>query len=360
MKIRSHNLDQFAPFTLIKDLAFKTASSNLSEQFYNNTITATLTAGATQTNTTGVFNTPNFPAYITQINTKVFINNELIVPDNYLVPIDDITIQIVAKGSTDNLFGNNEISVYTLNDLATNNDKFIGFIFAPIDNFQYTITHKNSANWITGQSIRVEVTFSGPQIPIATYSLIQNIYKNISEIEVPYNQIYSEGTVFIPAGMGIGSSAFNFTIENTLDAAATETSTDTTENTVGFPLFVTQITNKLMVDDTYTPYSNPALDNISIQITDVAGSNSLFANTPISIYALQELALNNDSFNGLLLLPQKGIKYTLNHKPSNWIAGETLTVQTIYSGLQVIPVSIEKYEKLLLDFQNTFMNKNNY
>jgi hypothetical protein len=357
MKIRSHNLDQFAPFTLIKDLAFKTASSNLSEQFYNNTITASLTAGATQSNITGVFNTPNFPAYITQINTKVYVNNELIVPDNYTVPIDDISIQIIAKGSTDNLFGNKEISVYTLNDLATNNDKFIGFIFAPIDNFQYTVTHKNPANWTTGQTIRVDISFSGVQIPIATYQLIQTIYKNISEIQVPYDQMYSPNTVFIPAGMGIGSSIFNFTIENLLTATSSTSSSDTTENTVGFPLFVTQITNNLRVNNTYTPYTSPTLDSLAIQITDVAGSNSFFANTPISIYALQELGLNNDSFNGLLLLPNKGLKYTLTHSPSNWTT-QQLAVQTIYSGLQVIPVSVQKYESLLLEFQNTFMNKN--
>lgn len=359
MKIRSHNLDQFAPFTLIKDLAFKTASSNLSEQFYNNTISKTLTAGATQTNVTDVFNTPNFPAYITQINTKVYVDNELIVPDNYLVPIDDITIQITAKGSTDNNFGNNEISVYTLNDLATNNDKFIGFIFAPIDNFQYTITHKNPVNWTAGESIRVDITFSGPQLPIATYQLLQNIYKNISNIQVPYDQIYSEDTVLIPAGMGIGSSIFNFTIENILTATSTTSSNSTVQNTVGFPLFVTQITNNLRVNNTFTPYTSPNLDSLTLQIEDVAGSNSFFANTPISIYALQELALNNDSFNGLLLLPNKGLKYTLTHLSSNWTT-QQLAVQTIYSGLQVVPVSVKKYENLLLEFQNAFMNKNNY
>jgi hypothetical protein len=357
MKIKSHNFDQFAPFSLIKDLVFKSSTSSIAKQFYNYVIPAEFTASSSATNLSDVFDTVEFPVFITQISAKVFVDDVLIVPENTATPIDDITIQISAKGSSDNNFSNPAISVYALNDLCVNNDKFIGFVFDPVDNLSYQISHPNPTNWLT-ENIRVEIAFSGIQIPQNTYNLLQYIYSNeiMSKITVAKGQSFGD-TVFIPSSLNIGTSFFNYTINNTIDVS-TQTTNFVDQNTIGFPFFVTQMTTQLYVDNTYQSYLSNQLDKVTLQITDIGGSNSIFANEPLSIYALKDLALNNDNFNGLLLIPNKSFRYLVNHSPSVWNTSEILNIKTIYSGLQVTAVDVNRYMQVLEEYRAMFENRN--
>lgn len=357
MRIKSHNFDQFAPFSLIKDLVFKSNTSALSKQFYNYTINREFTATSSAINLQGVFDTVDFPVFITQISAKVFVDDILIVPENSLIPIDDITLQITAKSSTGNLMANPALSLYALNDLCVNNDKFIGFVFDPVDNLSYQLSHANPTNWTT-ENVKIQITFSGVQIPVATYNLLQYIYKEeiLNRIKVQPGQTF-ENSVFIPTALGIGSSFFNYVITNNIDVS-TGTTNVVNQNTIGIPFFVTQMTTQLFVDNTYIPYVAGTNDLITIQIADISGSNEIFANSPISIYALKELTLNNDNFNGALLVPQKAIRYTTIHTPANWNTNEILNIKTIYSGLQVTAVDVDKYIQVLEEYRSLFENRN--